>query len=321
MARARQATERGRHATTPRDIPARGWKEIFLRVKDEISADHVGLIGAGVAYYGLLALFPALTACMAIAGLLAEPQGIVQQLEQIGQLMPQQAADIIINQATNVAGSNEGGLGLAAIFGLLLALYSASKGMAALIEGMNVAYDEDETRSFVKLNLLKLSLTLFLIVGFLLGVGAAMVLPVVLGNLVLGSVMQWVARIASYLVLVVLTIFGLAILYRLGPDRDDPEWKWVTPGAILATLLWVIGSIAFAIYVGNFANYNATFGSLGGVIVLLMWLWLSAYIILIGAEIDSEMEAQTRHDTTTGPEKPMGERGAVKADNLGDART
>ena len=311
---------RGRHADRPREIPKQGWKDIALRTKDEIVTDHVGLIAAGVAFYGLLALFPAITACMAIAGILIEPQGIVGQLERIGQMMPQQAADIIIGQATSVAGSSEGGLGLAAIFGILLAIYSASKGMASLIEGMNVAYDEEEKRGFIKLNLLKYVLTVFLIIGFLLGIGVAMVLPAVFASFGLGPTVEMVARIVSWLVLVVLTVFGLAVLYRYGPARDDPKWRWITPGAILATILWMIGSVAFAFYVGNFANYNETFGTLGGVVVLLMWLWLSAYIVLLGAEIDSEIEAQTRVDTTVGAEEPMGERGAVKADRLGNAQ-
>ena len=311
---------RGRHAETPTDIPRKGWKDIAFRIKDEIVADHVGLVAAGVAFYGLLALFPAITACMAIAGIMTEPQGIVDQLQKIGQLMPEQAADIIIGQATSVAGSNDGGLGLAAILGILLAIYSASKGTASLMEGMNVAYDEEEKRGFIRLNLLKLALTVFLIVGFLLGIGVAMVLPAVLGNFGFGVVFEWVARAASWGVLVVLTVVGLAVLYRYGPSREEPEWLWVTPGAMLATLLWVVGSVGFAFYVGNFANYNETFGTLGGVIVLLMWLWLSAYVVLLGAEVDSEMEAQTRTDTTTGPDEPMGERGAVKADRLGAAK-
>jgi membrane protein len=311
---------RGRTAETPGEIPAKGWKDIAFRVKDEIAADHVGLVAAGVAFYGLLALFPAITACMAIAGLLTEPQGIVDQLAQIGQLLPAQAADIIIGQASAVAGSDEGGLGIAAVFGILLAIYSASKGMASLMEGMNVAYDEGEDRGFIKLTLLKLGLTLFLIIGFLLGVGVAMVLPAIFGNFGLGPVVEWTARAISWAVLVLLTVFGLAVLYRYGPSRDRPEWKWVTPGAMLATLLWVVGSVGFAFYVGNFANYNETFGTLGGVIVLLMWLWLSAYIVLLGAEIDSEMEAQTRRDTTVGPDEPMGQRGAAKADKLGETK-
>ena len=312
---------RGRHAETPSEIPTEGWKDILLRVKDEIAADHVGLIAAGVAFYGLLALFPAITACMAIAGLLTEPQGIVDQLEQIGSLMPEQAADIVIGQATSVAGSSEGGLGLAAVAGILIAIYSASKGMSSLVEGMNVAYDETDERGFIRRTLLIYGLTVFLIIGFLIGIGVAMVLPAVLAGFGLGPVVEWVAGIASWLVLIGLTIFGLSVLYRYGPDRDDPQWKWVTPGAALATGLWAIGSAAFAFYVANFASYNETFGTLGGVIVLLMWLWLSAYIVLLGAEIDSEMEAQTRGDTTVGPERPMGVRHAAKADNLGESRT
>ncbi len=311
---------RGRQAEKPTGIPAEGWKDVALRVKNEISADHVGLVAAGVAFYGLLALFPAITACLAIAGILIEPQGIVDQLQQIGQLMPEQAAQIIVDQATQVAGSAEGGLGIAAVGGILLAVYSASRGMSSLLEGMNVAYDETDERGFIKRTLLVYGLTLFLIIGFLIGMGVAMVLPAVLGTLGLGPIVEFIAHAASWAFLVVLTVIGLAVLYRYGPDREDPEWQWVTPGAMIATLLWVVGSVGFAFYVGNFASYNETFGSLGGVIVLLMWLWLSAYIVLLGAEVDSEMEAQTTADTTTGPDEPMGERGAVKADNLGEAR-
>ncbi|MBM9596076.1 YihY/virulence factor BrkB family protein [Roseitranquillus sediminis] len=321
MARAKRRHEgRGRDADAPTQIPAKGWKDVALRVKDEIAADHVGLIAAGVAFYALLALFPAITACMAIAGLLVEPQGIVDQLEQIGTLLPEQAADIIIGQATSVAGSNEGGLGLAAVVGVLLAIYSASKGTSSLIEGLNVAYDETDERGFIKRTLLVYGMTVLLIVGFVIGVAVAMVLPAVLANFGLGPVVEWVAGIASWVILVLLAVVGLAVLYRWGPDRDKPEWKWATPGAAVATVLWVIGSAAFAFYVANFASYNETFGTLGGVIVLLMWLWLSAYIVLMGAEIDSEMEAQTRADTTVGPDEPMGQRGAVKADRLGESR-
>lgn len=311
---------RGREAARPGQIPRQGWIDIAMRVKDEVNRDHVGLVAAGIAFYGLLALFPAITACMAIAGLLTEPSGIVAQLEQVGQLLPEQAATIIIDQAQQVAGSQGGGLGLAAVLGILIAIFSASKGVNSLIEGLNVAYGETDDRSFVKSILLRLALTLFLIFGFLIGAGVAMVLPAVLSALPLGSGTQTIARVASWGALVLLTILGLAVLYRFGPNRSHARWAWITPGAALATVLWVLGSAAFAFYVSNFANYNETFGTLGGVIALLMWLWLSAFIVLIGAEVDSEMEAQTRHDTTTGPEQPMGERGAVKADNLGRTR-
>ena len=325
MARSRRLRQkqraRGREAAKPQDIPAKGWKDILLRVKDEITEDHVGLIAAGVAFYGLLALFPGIGAAMAIAGLVTEPQQIVTQLESVAQLIPQEAAGIIIDQATAVAGSESGGLGLAAAFGILLSIYSASKGVGSLMEGLNVGYDEEEKRGFVKLTFTRLWLTALLVIGLLVGLSATLILPAILKLVGLGQTAELVISLARWPILIVLTLLGLAVLYRYGPSRDAAEWKWLTPGAIVATVLWMAGSALFAWYVANFATYNETFGTLGGVIVLLMWLWLSAYIVLAGAELNSEMEAQTRKDTTVGASEPMGQRGAVKADRLGEAKT
>ncbi len=312
---------RGRNAHTPWQIPPAGWKDTLFRVKDEIGKDHVGLIAAGVAFYGLLALFPGITASMAIAGLLTKPAAIVDQLDRIGQMLPPEAADIIITQARDVAGSETTGLGLAAIIGILLAIYSASKGVGSLIEGLNVAYDEEEKRGFVKLKLVTLGLTAMLIFGLLVGLSTSLIVPVVLTSLGMGAIVETVIGAVSWAVMFALTIFGLAVFYRYGPSRDKPEWRWVSPGALVACILWLIGSAGFAWYVANFGSYNETFGTLGGAIILLMWLWLSAYIVLFGAELDSELEAQTRYDTTTGPSEPMGERGAEKADNLGEKAT
>ncbi|ATI41343.1 ribonuclease BN [Pacificitalea manganoxidans] len=309
---------RGRHAEKPQEIPKPGWKDIAMRVKDEISSDHVGLIAAGVAFYGLMALFPAITALMALAGLALEPSEITRQIESFASVMPEQAAQIVIDQAVAVAGSQEGGLGLAFVLGLGLALYSASKGMGSLMEGLNVAFDEEETRGFIKLTAVKLGLTLLLIIGLLAGLGGALALPIVLDLLPLPGWLEAVLGLARWVVLAVLTLGGLAALYRWGPSREDARWRWLTPGAIAACVLWLVGSIAFSLYVGNFGSYNETFGSMAGVIVLLMWLWLSAYIVLMGGELNSEIEAQTKVDTTTGPDEPMGQRGAEKADKLGE---
>lgn len=310
---------RGRAAETPTEIPALGWKDIAFRVKDEIAADRVGLIAAGVAFYGLLALFPAITAVMAISGLLVEPSQIVDQLESLSGLMPEEVISIITTQATEVAGSREGGLGLAAIVGVLIALYSASKGMASLIEGINVAYDEEEKRGFIRLKLVTFALTLFLMTGLLIALMATLGLPAVLAILDFGAVFEFLMTAGLWIGLFLLTVFGLSVLYRYAPSRDEPEWKWASPGAIVACLIWVIASAGFAFYVGNFGSYNESFGTLAGVIVLLMWFWISAFIILLGAELNAEMEAQTRADTTKGPDEPMGSRDAVKADTLGDA--
>lgn len=310
---------RGRNAETPTDIPALGWKDIAFRVKDEIAADRVGLIAAGVAFYGLLALFPAITALVAISGLLIEPSQIVDQLESLSGLMPDEVITIVTKQATAVTGSRDGGLGLAALFGVLVALYSASKGMASLIEGINVAYDEEEKRGFIRLKLVTFALTLFLMIGLLIALMATLALPAVLAVLELGAVFEFLMTAGLWIGLFCLTVFGLSVLYRYAPSRDEPEWKWASPGAVISCLIWVAASAGFAFYVGNFGSYNESFGTLAGVIVLLMWFWISAFIILLGAELNAEMEAQTRADTTKGPDAPMGSRDAVKADTLGEA--
>lgn len=308
---------RGRHAEAPHRIPPKGWKDIALRVKDEIAADHVGLIAAGVAFYGLMALFPAITALLAIGGLMVEPSQIVDQISQLEGVVPDEVMEIIIGQATQVAGSREGGLGLAAVAGILIALYSASKGMNSLIEGMNVAYDEEEKRGFFMKTFVTLTLTLFLITGLLMGLLATLAVPSVIALVDAGPVTEVLGSLLAWGVLLVMTMAGLAVLYRYGPSRDKPELLWASPGAIAACVLWLAGSAGFAFYVGNFGSYNESFGALAGVVVLLMWLWISAFIVLLGAEINAEVEAQTAYDTTVGPEEPMGERGAVKADKLG----
>ncbi len=311
---------RGRDAETPTQIPAKGWKDIAFRVKDEIAADHVGLIAAGVAFYALLALFPAITALLAIGGLVLEPSEIVTQLQQVTTIMPENVASIILSQAEKVAGSQGAGLGLAAVFGILLALYSASKGVGSLIEGFNVAYDEEEERGFVRLKLVTLALTLMLILGAVAGIVLMTVIPVIAGFADLGPAAEYAVTGISWLVMLGLLMLGLAVLYRYGPDRDHPEWAWASPGSIIASLLWLVASIGFGIYVANFGSYNESFGSLAGVIVLLMWLWISAFVVLMGAELNAEIEAQTCYDTTVGPDEPMGERGAEKADKLGKAK-
>ncbi len=309
---------RGRDASSPSDIPSKGWKDIALRLKDEVSEDRVGLIAAGVAFYGLLALFPAITAILAIGGLLVEPNQIIEQLSAFSGLIPEAAMTIIIEQATTVAGSREGGLGLAAILGFGLAIYSASKGMGSLMDGMNVAYDETEKRGFFRLKLETLGLTLFLIFGLLIGLSTMIVVPVVLTVVDFGVLTETLGTVVVIVLLLGLTLIGLAVLYRYGPSRDAPELQWATPGAIAACVLWLLGSAGFAFYVANFGSYNESFGALGGVVILLMWLWISAYVIILGAELNAEMEAQTRHDTTIGQDKPMGTRDAEKADKLGD---
>lgn len=312
---------RGRRAETPSAIPLKGWKDIILRVKDEMASDHVGLIAAGVAFYALLAIFPALTALLAIGGLLVEPLQIVDELNTLSNILPREIATIILSQAQDIAGSRQGGLGLAAVLGILLALYSASKGVGSLIEGLNVAYDEEETRGFIWLKVITFGLTAALIVGAVLAVMLLIAVSAAMAFVNLGAGVEIAVTGASWLFVLSLLSVALSALYRFGPDRDQPEWRWVSAGSIIACIIWLAASVGFAIYASNFGSYNESFGSLGGAIVLLMWLWISAYIVLMGAELNAEMEAQTSYDTTVGPDEPMGQRGARKADELGEKKT
>lgn len=311
---------RGRKARHPTAIPLRGWLDIAVRIKDEVLEDNIGLIAAGVAFYALLALFPAIAAAVALAGLVTEPEWIVGELDELTDFVPTDATNIIIGQATAVAGSEQSGLGLAAIIGLALALYSSSRGMASLMTGLNITYDEKEKRGFFRFQFVKLGLTLFVIFGVMFAAAVSVVIPTILHFLGLPSGTDLLIRGISWMTLFVLACMGLAFIYRKGPSRSDARWDWLAPGTVLAVVFWVIGSRAFGYYVQNFGSYNETFGTLGGAIVLMMWLWLSAYIVLLGAEVNAEIEAQTKVDTTTGPDAPMGRRGAVKADTLGKAR-
>ena len=312
-----QQDARGRKADKPRQIDRHGWRDILLRTKDEISGDHVSMIAAGVAYYAMLAIFPAVAAVISIWGLVADPQQITRQIGSISSVMPEQAATLIQTQADKLASNAGGGVTFAAIGGILLALYSANNGTKSLIEGLNIIYDEQEKRGFIRLNLVALGLTMLLVLGMILAMALVILLPALLGNLGLSGVFKAVATYLRWPLLFIAVMLVLALFYRYAPSRDEPRWRWVSWGAAGATLLWTVGSIGFSIYVRNFANYNATYGSLGAVIIMLFWLWLSAFIVLLGAELNSEMEHQTRRDTTAGEPQPRGGRGAYVADTVG----
>ena len=309
---------RGRTADTPVELPAKGWKDIVFRVKDEVATDRVGLIAAGVAFYGFLAIFPAIAAVMAVSGLFITPAEVTEQVQSLSVFLPQDIIDIIVTQAQAVSGANSSSLGWTALLGVLVALYSASKGMASLMDGINVAYDEVEERGFFRLKFTTIALTFFLVFGVALSLGVMLGLPAALSFVELGAMTEQVVLIASFAVVAALTVAGLAVLYRYGPSRDAPEWSWASVGAIVGCALWLLGSIGFAYYVKTFGSYNESFGSLAGVVIMLTWLWLSAFIILLGAELNAEMEAQTRRDTTQGRDLPMGQRDAEKADSLGE---
>lgn len=261
------------------------------RLWTQVNEDHTGLIAAGVAFYGLLALFPALTALMAIAGLLVDPDRIVDQLQQFSTVVPEQVMSIIVGQASDISMNRGGGLEVAALAGTVLAIWSASRGMASLIEGMNVAYGEKETRGFFRRNAVILALTLMLMIGVIVGMLATMAVPILLSLVQLGVFGRIVSFTLVWGLLLVFTFGGLSLIYRLGPDHSRPRTQdWNSPGAVTACLLWVAASAGFAFYVGNFGSYNESFGALSGVIVMLLWLWISAFVVLLGAEVNADTD-------------------------------
>ena len=309
---------RGRTARTPFQIPARGMVDVVIRIYTTMIEDNLGLLAAGIAFYGLLSLFPAITAGVALAGIVTDPSFLVDISTSISSVLPSAAAEILMGQLTSVVTTSNETLGWAALLAIGLALYSASKAMANLIIGLNVINGEKERRNFVKLKALNVVMTLCLIIGILVSVGIVAAMPTAAALISKNAHFTSFILVLRWPMLFIVGVFGIAMLYRYGPSRRKPRWRWVTPGAAVACLLWVGGSVGFSRYVQDFGSYNETFGTLGGVIVLLTWLWLSAYIVLLGATLDAEMEAQTRRDTTVGAERPMGERGAVKADTLGE---
>jgi membrane protein len=309
--------QQGRQAEAPQQIPPKGWMAIAKRTAKEVKQDQVPLLGAGVAFYALLSLFPAIIAGVSIYGLVADPQTVRDQIDKLTRMLSPETADLVGKQLIEVTGSAGGALGVATVVGILTALWSASSGMKALITGVNLAYDEGETRKFVKLRGLSILLTLGAML--LLTVAGATIagFPPIADNLPVA--LQWVVSILRFVVLAVLLILGLAVLYRYAPNRDEPKWTWVSWGSVVATVLWVLASIGFSIYVNSFGNYNKTYGALAGIIILMFWLYLTAVIVLVGAELNTEMELQTARDTTKGPEQPMGERGGHAADHVAEA--
>jgi membrane protein len=310
--------QQGRQAEVPQQIPPKGWLAIAKRTLKEVKQDQVPLLAAGVAFYFLLALFPAIIAGVSIYGLVADPQTVRDQINRLAETLSPETAKLIGQQIQQVTSGAGGALGVATVIGILTALWSASSGMKALITGVNLAYDETEGRKFVKLRGLSVLMTLGAMA--LLGVALALIVgfPAVPDSW--PTALQWTAAVLRFVLLAVLLMAGLAALYRYAPDRDKPKWSWASPGSVVATVLWVLASVGFSIYVNAFGNYNKTYGALAGVIILMFWLYLTAFVVLVGAELNAEMELQTAKDTTAGPEQPLGERDAHAADHVAEAQ-
>ncbi len=315
-----RADKRGRSADTPGEIPARGWGDILLRTWRAFEEDRILLVAAGVTFYAMLALVPALAAFLSLYGLFSDASRVAGQIDDLSGLLPGGALEILRDQATRIASQGGGTLSLAFFTTLAVSLWSANAGVKAIFDALNVAYDEREKRGFVALNAQSLLLTLGAIAFLILALAGLAVVPLLLATVGLGPLTGALITWGRWPLLLVAILGALAVLYRFGPSRDAPQWRWVTYGSAAAALGWLGFSVLFSWYVASFGSYNATYGSLGAIIGFMTWMWLSVTIVLAGAELNAEIEHQTARDTTEGDVEPMGERGARMADTVGKAR-
>ena len=310
-------TGRGRNADWPSAIPAKGWKDIAWRVWTNINEHRVMLIAAGVTFYLLLALFPALAAFVSLYGFVADPVTVGDHISFLAGFLPSASLDLINAQLEALAEQRPEALSFGFVLGFLIALWSANNGIKSMFEAMNVANEESEKRSFIRLNLVSFCFTLgamFLAIAFIFTVG---VVPAILALLRLDDFGPMLIAALRWPAMLLVIVTGISLLYRFGPSRERAKWRWLSWGACIASVVWIVTSLGFSFYLQNFADYNATYGSLGAVIGFMMWTWISAMIVIVGAEINAEMEHQTALDTTTGADLPMGDRGATMADTLG----
>lgn len=306
---------RGRDAASPTDIPAKGWKDIAVRVKENVTQKNTTLLAAGVAYYGFISLIPAMAAAISIYGMVVDPQQAASRIERSLGVLPTEARDLMVQQVESITGSSSSALSITAVVSIVLALWAASSGMANLMKAVNQAYDELHTRKFLRHRGLALLLTLGGIVLAGAALAAMAILPAVASDW--PSPLGLVMTVVGWVVAAGLFLAGLAVLYRYAPERDDPQWSWVSPGAVLALVVWLLATLGLRFYAANFGSYNETYGALAGVVLLLLWLFVSAFAVLLAAEANAEMEHQTVIDTTEGAHEPMGQRGAEMADTVG----
>lgn len=308
----------GRDADAPQAIPVRGWRDILIRTWKEFSEDQAPLVAAGVTFYTLLALFPGIGAFVALWGLFGDVAATQRDVQGLSALLPGGAITVISDQIDNVAATSDGGLSLAALGGFLVSLWSANGATKAIIAGIGLAYDEPDERGFVRTTLVSLAFTAGFL-GFALLALAVIALQVSIGEGVSAGA-GLLFRMLSWPVLFAMLCLGLTVLYRYGPSRKRAKWRWVSWGSIVAATAWLAASVGFSIYAANFGSYDKTYGTLGAVIGFMTWIWISSMVVLLGAELNSEIEHQTARDSTVGAPKPMGARGATMADSVGAAQ-
>jgi len=311
---------RGRGARYPWHIPWAGWNDIMWRTYGQVNEDRLLLVAAGVVFYGLLAIFPAISAFVSIYGLFTDATTVEQHVSLLADVIPADAMGPVEEQVRRVSGAGSGSLSVTFLISLAVALWSANAGMKAVIDSLNVAYGEREKRSFIKLTIVAFMFTIGVIVAALVAIAAIVVFPVATSFLGVGTEAAMLASWLRWPILLLAILAGLGILYRFAPSRTKPRWQWVSLGSVIAAVLWLGGSAALSFYFSRFADYSATYGSLAAGIGLMTWMWLSAIVVLLGAELNAEIEHQTARDSTIGGDKPLGTRGATVADTVGAAQ-
>ena len=287
----------GGGAAGPTEIPARGWRDVLMRTWKESEDDNVGLIAAGVAFYSFVAFVPLLASIMLIYGLVADPLTVARHIQRLFEILPGEAAGLIGEQLRGMTEGDPAPKGFALLLALLLALYGSMKGASAVIIALNVANEVHETRSFLRTNAIALLITLGAIVAVMVAIAATAALGFVDRLLPTSApILHTALKLLFWIVAALVTSALLATVYRYAPNRPNAQWRWLSPGSLAATLLVLAATLGFGFYVANFGNYNATYGSLGAVVVFLTWLYLSAYIVLMGAELNTELEKQARSD-------------------------
>ncbi|HYZ33447.1 MAG TPA: YihY/virulence factor BrkB family protein [Crenalkalicoccus sp.] len=311
------ARHTGRYAESPAEIPPRGWWQVLKRTFAEANKDRLMTEAAGVTFYTLLSVFPALAALISIFGLFADPATIEKQIQGLAGVIPGGGMDILTDQAHRIASQGSGTLGIGLVLGLATSLWSANQATKAMVDVLNIIYEEKEERGYLTRLAITMAFTFGGILLAILAVAAVIALPILFNYVGLhGGVFDLVLRYARWPILLVVVSLYLAALFRYGPHRRRARWRWVTWGSAFAAFTWLAVSLGFSWYVANFGNYNETYGSLGAVVGFMTWIWLSCTVVLVGAELDAELEHQTARDTTAGPEKPMGARGARMADEV-----
>lgn len=310
---------KGRDAQSPWAMPWAGWKSVLWRSWNEASDDNIGLIAAGVAFYGFLALVPLLGAVVLSYGLIADPVTVLHDVRALSTILPRDIAAVVGDQLLGLVHSPDGQKGFGILVALAIALFGARNGAGAIIAALNIAYEEKEKRNFIWVNLTAIAITVGAVLAAVLAAAAMTVLGALDHLLPFApEALLVVGKVASHVLLALAGAAGAAALYRFGPSRAQPRWSWITPGSLFAALLWLALTLGFGAYVRYVGRFDATYGSLGAIVALLTWLYLSAYVLLFGAELNSELEHQTAQDTTTGAPQPLGRRRAWVADNVAE---